>query len=895
MAYISLFRFSISLSIVVAIIIHFTSATPIMAGGNESSIDRLNHQIEIYPQEKLHVVTDRDLYFGGDTVWFRIFVVDAATHRQMAISKYAYVEMLSPFGEVKNRIKVIERDGIYAGYIPVDEDIYEGDYTLAAYTMYSENQGKDYFFRKPIRLLDQHSSKYVIDSEFTPVAPGEVKGSFKVRSINGDKMNYNKMSWIMHDGKFLEMPGSKNGFSRKFKRDKGEDVVLVKFGDYGRYFNIEFPVEKIDISFYPEGGWLVAGDPCTVAFKATDENGKGIYTSGIIRNDYGEKVAEFTTTHKGMGDVIFVPEANCIYTAEYPNPKGELQTTVIGTPNQDATVLRYHATGSKGFFSVAGNDLRDLELIVALHGKGVLATPISSVNPLSFEKKDLPAGLYQALLVSKTDSIVLSERIFFIGADRLTPGVSGLSTDSVSIIIEAPQGIGGDCSVRITNLDIIPDSRDIDIRSQFLLQSELRGRIEDPSYYFSKADRETDRNLDLLMMVNGWCRYNLPEVVRGRLEEPKIPLEIGQEIIGQVRSRWKGSPMEGVMVSAIAPKLNFGTFADTDNNGFFHLNGFDFPEGTSFILRAMNEKGGNESNYEIYNEKFPIIDLIRETPEYVSSIKASDFFKGIHWTMLDEIKVQVFKNDKLDIFQSLATYYTTSEDMFKRGVSSLEQALRTFPGMTKKQNRFLWRSQYVAYYIDGTLYETSDGSISTPKASPPGSLPGTYHNSRFATPQSSQISNHERKVQNLKSRMAPTAATNSSAPTISDIEDVIPFHAIERIEFIRPELFVMGNQYGGGVIMITSKSGSDMHWSKQFELKDHLPLGYQEYKEYSSPLLAVDADEYDLQTHPTLLWIPSIKFDGTGKAIDLNFPLRSNHRIIIEGLTDTGDIISEIL
>lgn len=124
---------------------------------------------------------------------------------------------------------------------------------------------------------------------------------------------------------------------------------------------------------------------------------------------------------------------------------------------------------------------------------------------------------------------------------------------------------------------------------------------------------------------------------------------------------------------------------------------------------------------------------------------------------------------------------------------------------------------------------------------------------------------------------------------------MIPFHDIHRIDFIRPELFVMGSQYGGGVIMITSKSGSDMHWSKQFELKDHLPLGYQQYKEYASPLLSISADDDDLQTHPTLLWLPSVKFDESGKTIDLKLPLNSQYRVIIEGLTDNGEIISETL
>ncbi len=866
------------------------------AEDGKTTLDRINHQMNIYPQEKLHMVTDREIYYGGDTVWCRIFVVDAASHQHTSISKYVYVELLNPFGKVQNRVKIIERDGVYAGYFPIDEDIYEGNYTLAAYTMYSENQGKDFFFRKPLRILDQHSSKYIIDSEFKPVGPGEVKGTFKVRSANGEKMNYNKMSWTMPDGKFLDMPDSKNGFSKKFSRDKGEDVVLVKFGDYGKYVNVEYPIEKTEIIFYPEGGWLIADEPCTVAFKATDENGKGVSASGVIRVDTGEEIATFSTIHKGMGSVTFVPEAGRTYTAEYTGPEAELRTAEIGSPKPGAACLRYRATKSKGTFSVGGGENNDLELVIALRGAGIIATPISSTNPLSFDKKDMPVGLYQAMLVSKTDSAVISERLFFIGADRINPNSTDLSNDSTSIKFKTQNGIGGDCSVRVINTDILSEKTDGDIRTQLLLQSELRGRIENPSEYFASADRETERNLDLLMMVNGWSRYNLPEAILEKYSEPKIPVEIGQEISGQVRSRWKGNPMEGIRIYAIAPKYDFGTFADTDKNGNFYINGFDFPEGTTFIFRAMNEKGGNESNYEIFNDNFPNVDLIHDVPYNTSSINAVDFFNGMRWTMLEEIKVQAFKEEDIDIFQSLATYSKSAEEMDKRGVTSLEEALRLIPGLSKNQNRFLWRSKYIAYYIDGTIYESAGGKISTPVASPPGSLPGTYHTSRFASLQSERTGRqHQMKVQNLQKAMERTSSSQTSAPTISDIENVIPFHDIDRIDFIRPELFVMGSQYGGGVIMITSKSGRDMHWSKQFELKDHLPLGYQQYKEYASPLLSVDVDEYDLQTHPTLLWLPSVKFDDSGKTIDLKLPLKSQYRVIIEGLTDNGEIISETL
>ncbi|MDE5871283.1 MAG: hypothetical protein K2H22_05040, partial [Muribaculaceae bacterium] len=652
------------------------SASPAGSEKKQSTLDRINHQRNIYPQEKIHVVTDRDIYCGGDTIWLRAFVVDADSHVQTAISKYVYVELLTPFRFADKRVKLMERDGVYAGYIPVDEEVYEGDYTLTAYTAYAENQGPDYFFRKPLKILAPQSSKYVIDSDFTPYGEGKVKGVFQIRSLSGDPINYKVMSWTMPDGDFLEMPHSKKGINREFSRDKDEDVVLVKFGDYGKYFPIEYPFEKTDLSFYPEGGWLIADQPCTVAFKATDENGKGVDASGTIKNNSGDEIAEFRTVHNGMGSVTFVPEKGESYTALFSGPDGVSRSVKIGTPKTGAAALRYRANGSKGIFSVAGGEGQDLELVVALRGVGMLCAPISAITPLSFDKDEMPEGIYQAFLVSKNDNAVLSERIFFIGADRQSPEISELSSDSTTILLHMPKGITADCTVRITNGNIPEATDGNDLRTQLMLQSELRGRIENPAYYFNNDDSEAERNLDLLMMVNGWSRYNLPDAIQGKYEEPMIPLEIGQEISGQVRSRWKNSPMEGVMVSAIVPKKNFGTFADTDSNGIFHLNGFDFPEGTPFILKAMNEKGGLEANYEIFEDRFPATECLPPLYPSVTTEDIIDYFKDSRWILLDEVKVQAFKESNEDIYANFSTYSRTADDMKVRGITSVEQALR---------------------------------------------------------------------------------------------------------------------------------------------------------------------------------------------------------------------------
>lgn len=378
------------------------------------------------------------------------------------------------------------------------------------------------------------------------------------------------------------------------------------------------------------------------------------------------------------------------------------------------------------------------------------------------------------------------------------------------------------------------------------------------------------------MMVNGWSRYNIPDVILGKYTEPTFPLEVGQEISGYVHSRWRDKPLQGVRVFTIAPMADFGTYAETDENGEFHLDGFDFPEGTAFMFRAMNEKGGNEGNYEIIDMKFPDSDILKEN-RHKSESDLSDFFKGSRWIMLDEIEVQAFSNEEVNIFEMLATNSKTTDDFKKKGISTLEQAVRDIPGTNIINGKLYWRKALVKYYIDGVRYE-----------------PISDQNQFHVNPQPRKKHKAWNGIGNLPEPVIPEPTPNiivDNAPPISDIDRVLPFDAIKRIDFIRSgDALILGNDLPGGAIMITTKSGEEQGFSRQFELKDYIPLGYQKYKEFASPLLSTESDVYDLQTNATLLWIPSIRFDERGREINLTLPLPSECDIIIEGISNDGPI-----
>jgi len=64
--------------------------------------------------EKIYAQTDRPLYFPGETIWFKAYVVDGE-NKVSTLSEVGYAELISPSGIVVERAILAIDDG-YAYY-----------------------------------------------------------------------------------------------------------------------------------------------------------------------------------------------------------------------------------------------------------------------------------------------------------------------------------------------------------------------------------------------------------------------------------------------------------------------------------------------------------------------------------------------------------------------------------------------------------------------------------------------------------------------------------------------------------------------------------------------------------------------------------------------------------
>ena len=95
----------------------------------------------------------------------------------------------------------------------------------------------------------------------------------------------------------------------------------------------------------------------------------------------------------------------------------------------------------------------------------------------------------------------------------------------------------GDVSVSIRD-GIRSDYLEYDnnIFTDLLLTSDLKGYIHQPGYYFASPSPQKQMELDILLMVHGWRKYDISQAIS---TAPFIPLQLPEAQLvlnGQVKS-----------------------------------------------------------------------------------------------------------------------------------------------------------------------------------------------------------------------------------------------------------------------------------------------------------------------------------------------------------------------
>src|ERR1700704_3064757 len=64
----------------------------------QAGVGEISNQFDQYRkkalQEKMYVHSDKNTYLAGEILWFKIYNVEASTHKSLDVSKIAYAELV---------------------------------------------------------------------------------------------------------------------------------------------------------------------------------------------------------------------------------------------------------------------------------------------------------------------------------------------------------------------------------------------------------------------------------------------------------------------------------------------------------------------------------------------------------------------------------------------------------------------------------------------------------------------------------------------------------------------------------------------------------------------------------------------------------------------------------
>ena len=783
----------------------------------ENTRDSILKQIELYPQEKIHLHTDRDFYVPGEKIWFKAYIIDAATHYSPAYSSYVYVELINSSDSLITRVMVRQENEMFHGHLFLSELIPAGKYTVRAYTKLMENMGDEYFFKKNIQI-----------------------GNFSVGQESG------------------------NNKKPQPKADTKDDY---------------------DVTFYPEGGNLLEGVFCRIAFKALNKAGTSETISGEIVDGNGNIITDVNTIYAGMGSFVIQAEKDKPYYLECRNSRGMKKRFKLPDAHANAYSINSVWSVSRGELIVSRNKASkspDKPQYLLVHSRGLLLyfSQLDKDN-IVFKKDQLLSGIIQLLLLDK-DMNPLSERLVFNKAEE--PIELILSSDkeeyekrdlvnlTIQLIDFEDNYSGGNLSVAITDdKDVSVDSLTT-ITSSLLLSSELKGHIETPAY-FLQDNKEASYALDHLMMTHGWRRYNIPKVIKGNMEIPEKPVENSKEISGLVKGVFSGRPVEKAEVIMMTSSGDF--FQDeTNKKGEFSFSGFEAEDSVRFFVQSINNKGKPNVELVINDETYPklihipyhsgeLVDRIEdETKEYGFIKKAeqrAQYDENLRIIQLGEVAVTARRPEKNDearlrFWANESSELTIRrEDIEKRRSPTIKSFLKTIPGtiVTGDEN-----------FPGGNVYFTRS------------------------------------MYSSINSSVAALIIIDGIV--FEDLEMVPEIYEIESIDVFKgASASIFGIRGAGGAISITTKIGIDNKndfQSPNFAVLS--PLGFQKPIEFYSP--KYDNPETKYLSNPdyrtTIFWKPDIIINDN-EEVYVDFytsDFASTYSVVIEGITNDGRIIRRV-
>ena len=393
---------------------------------------------------------NKTTFLKGENLWFQAYVLDQITEKLHLKTSNLYVSIYDESGKIKDQQLVRIQNGIGHGNIKIDSSFTEKAYYLRASTRWMKNFKEDNSYSQKIIILKNIAEK---------------------------------------------------------------KEILTKDNFY-------------DFQLFPEGGHILTNTYNRVGILIKNANGKGIEVKkGVVRNQNNEKVGFFKTNKFGIGEIIilirdgyyvfeaFLDEENYIQTRTPEIKQKGIALNVTNDVVKNQYILKIFTNKN------SLQDLANKKYSVSIHNtrRYVKDDLIFNDKNLSYsfylDKNKLFSGINIITVFNEFNEPLLERMIFNdVKNNTITPPRITLKKDQFTNSLKVTFNNDSSEKIHLSASFLPKDSKAYNashtLLSNSILKPFVKGDIENPSYYFSDSTSETVKNLDLLLLTQGWSKYN---------------------------------------------------------------------------------------------------------------------------------------------------------------------------------------------------------------------------------------------------------------------------------------------------------------------------------------------------------------------------------------------------
>jgi hypothetical protein len=498
-------------------------------------------------QEKLFVHTDKTFYLAGETIWFKLYAIDASFHKPLMTSVIAYTEILNKDLKPVLQTKVHLLNGCGSGSVTIPGFLPTGNYIFRAYTSWMKNYSPDFYFENTI---------HIVNTLRVPVANPSLKSPVSIQF-------------------FPEGGNAVAGIAGKvaFKVTDGEG-------------------QGLDCT-----GLIINQINDTVTRFQTLHNGMGNFQLKQEKNSSYYAVLK-------LNDSLFkqkLPDALLRgFTMNVTDEEsGKFKIIVRATPEFNNTPVYLLSQTRQVIKNLQADVIKDGESVFLVDKKD-LGDGISGIT--LFDQLRQP--VCERLVFKRP------QETFFIQTSTDQPVYSTRKPVNIDLATRSSNGLplSGNLSLSVFMIDSLQHVPGQNIISWLFLSSDLKGRIETPGYYFTNPDNSVDAALDNLLLTQGWRRFKWKDVFETRNPSFEFLPELeGPVVNGKVINKLTGTPVAATGALLSVPGIDYAfSSATSDGQGNIRFGLKDIYKNNAIVVQPAQLK---DSNYRIditntYSDKF---------------------------------------------------------------------------------------------------------------------------------------------------------------------------------------------------------------------------------------------------------------------------------------------------